>query len=182
MFDFNNDGWKDIFTANSHVNDRVELYEATQYKLHNSVFLNRGNGTLQDVSDTVGQDFLTPRAHRGAAFADFNNDGRIDAVVTSLGEAPELWKNVTASENSWLIFKLEGTRSNRDGIGAKIRVDGQSNHMTSALSYASSSNFGVHFGTGKLKQAKKIEIRWPSGTRQVLTNVPTNQVLRVREP
>jgi len=182
MFDFNNDGWKDIFTANSHVNDRVELYEATQYKLHNSVFLNRGNGTFQDVSDTVGQDFLTPRAHRGAAFADFNNDGRIDAVVTSLGEAPELWQNVTAGENSWLIFKLEGTRSNRDGIGAQIRVDGQSNHMTSALSYASSSHFGVHFGTGNLKNVKKVEIRWPSGTKQVLTNVPTNQVLRVREP
>lgn len=182
MFDFDNDGWKDLFTANSHVNDRVELYEATQYKLHNSVFLNRGDGTFQDVSDTVGQDFLTPRAHRGAAFADFNNDGRIDAVVTSLGEAPELWQNVTAGENSWLIFKLEGTRSNRDGIGAKILVDGQSNHMTSALSYASSSHFGVHFGTGKLKDAKKIEIRWPSGTKQVLTNVPTNQVLRVREP
>ena len=182
MFDFNNDGWKDIFTANSHVNDRVDLYEATEYKLHNSVFLNRGTGTFQDVSDTVGQDFLTPRAHRGTAFADFNNDGRMDAVVTSLGEAPELWKNVTAGENSWLIFKLEGTRSNRDGIGAVIRVDGQSNQMTSALSYASSSNFGVHFGTGKLKQAKKIEIRWPSGTKQVLSNVPTNQVLRVREP
>lgn len=182
MFDFNNDGWKDIFTANSHVNDRVELYEATPYKLHNSVFLNRGNGTFQDVSDTAGQDFLTPRAHRGAAFADFNNDGRIDAIVTSLGDAPELWQNVTAGENSWLIFKLEGTRSNRDGIGAQIRVDGQSNHMTSALSYASSSNFGVHFGIGKLKQAKKIEIRWPSGRKQVLTNVPTNQVLRVREP
>jgi enediyne biosynthesis protein E4 len=182
MFDFNNDGWKDLFTANAHVNDRVELYEATQYKLHNSVFLNRGNGTFQDVSDSVGQDFLTPRAHRGAAFADFNNDGRIDAVVTSLGEAPEIWKNVTPGGNSWLIFKLEGTRSNRDGIGAKINVDGQSNHMTSALSYASSSNFGVHFGTGRLKQAKKIEIRWPSGTKQVLTNVPTNQVLHVREP
>ena len=182
MFDFNNDGWKDIFTANSHVNDRVELYEATQYKLHNSVFLNRGNGTFQDVSDTVGQGFLTPRAHRGAAFADFNNDGRIDAVVTSLGEAPELWQNVTAGENSWLIFKLEGTRSNRDGIGAQIRVDGQSNHMTSALSYASSSHFGVHFGTGNLKNVKKVEIWWPSRTKQVLTNVPTNQVLRVREP
>ncbi|HET9179053.1 MAG TPA: CRTAC1 family protein [Terriglobia bacterium] len=182
MFDFNNDGWKDLFTANAHVNDRVELYEATQYKLHNAIFLNRGDGTFQDASQTAGPDFLTPRAHRGAAFADFNNDGRIDAVVTSLGEAPELWKNVTPGENSWLILKLEGVRSNRDGIGAEIHVDGQFNHMTSAMSYASSSNFGVHFGTGKLKGAKKIEIRWPSGTRQVLTNVPTNQVLRVREP
>ena len=78
--------------------------------------------------------------------------------------------------------KLEGTRSNRDGIGAEIRVDGQSNHMTTAMGYASSSHFGVHFGTGKLKQVGKIEIHWPSGTRQALTRVRTNQVLRIREP
>ena len=182
MFDFNNDGWKDLFTANAHVNDRVELYEATEYKLHNAVFLNRRDGTFQDVSETVGRDFLTPRAHRGVAFADFNNDGRIDAVVTSLGEAPELWENVTPGENSWLILKLEGTRSNRDGIGAEIRLGGQFNQMSSAMSYASSSHFGVHFGTGKLEEVEKIEILWPSGTHQVLTNVRTNQVLRVREP
>src|SRR2546426_1468103 len=145
MFDFNNDGWKDLFTANSHVNDRVELFEATEYKQHNAVFLNRGDGAFQDVSETAGRDFLTPRAHRGAAFADFNNDGKIDAVVSSLGEGPELWENVTPGVNSWLILKLEGTRSNRDGIGAEVRVDGQSNHMTTAMSYASSSHFGVHF-------------------------------------
>src|SRR2546422_3975194 len=182
MFDFNNDGWKDLFTANSHVNDRVELFEATEHKQHNAVFLNRGDGSFQDVSETAGRDFLTPRAHRGAAFADFNNDGRIDAVVSSLGEGPELWENVTPGGNSWLILKLEGTRSNRDGIGAAVRVDGQSNHMTTAMSYASSSHFGVHFGTGRLKRVGKIQIRWPSGTRQALTRVPTNQVLRIREP
>ena len=182
MFDFNNDGWKDLFTSNAHVNDLVALYEATKYKLHNSVFLNRGKGTFEDISESVGDDFLTPRAHRGAAFADFNNDGRIDAVVTSLSAGPELWQNITPGDNSWLIFKLQGTRSNRDGIGAVIHVDGQVNHMTSALSYASSSHFGVHFGTGKLQNVKKVEIRWPSGTRQVLANVRTNQVLKVREP
>jgi hypothetical protein len=181
MFDFNNDGWKDLFTANSHVNDRVELFEATEYKQHNAVFLNRGNGTFQDVSQTAGQDFLTPRAHRGAAFADFNNDGRIDVVVSALGEAPELWENITVGENTWLIFKMQGTKSNRDGIGAEIRVDGQANQMTSAMSYASSSHFGVHFGTGKRRRVEKVEIRWPSGMRQILTNVPTNQILRIRE-
>jgi hypothetical protein len=181
MFDLNNDGWKDLFTANAHVNDRVELFEATEYKQHNAVFLNRGNGTFQDASQTVGQGFLTPRAHRGAAFADFNNDGKIDAVVTSLGEAPELWENLTPSENTWLLLKLEGTKSNRDGIGAEIRVDGQYNHMTSAVGYASSSHFGVHFGTGKRKTVEKVEIRWPGGTRQTLTNVRTNQILRIRE-
>jgi enediyne biosynthesis protein E4 len=181
MFDFNNDGWKDLFTANAHVNDRVELFEATEYKQHNSVFLNRGDGTFQDVSQTVGQDFLIPRAHRGAAFADFNNDGKIDAVVTSLGEPPELWENVTPGDNTWLLLKLEGTKSNRDGIGAEIRVGSQYNHMTSAIGYASSSHFGVHFGTGKQKSVEKVEIKWPSGTRQTLTNVRSNQLLRIRE-
>jgi enediyne biosynthesis protein E4 len=182
MFDFNNDGWKDIFTAGAHVNDRVELFEATQYKQHNAIFLNRGDGAFHDGSEAAGDDFQMPRAHRGAAFADFDGDGNIDAVVSALGEAPELWHNTSPTGNRWLILKLTGTRSNRDGIGAEIRIGNQYNHMTSAAGYASSSHFGVHFGMGDAKVAERIEIRWPSGARQVLTNVPTNQVLRVREP
>ena len=182
LFDFNNDGWKDIFTSNAHVNDRIELFEATQYKLHNSVFANRGDGTFQDVSPAAGPEFLAARAHRGSAFADFNNDGKIDVVVTSLGDAAELWENVSPEENTWLILKLRGARSNRDGIGATVRLGDQHNHMTTSVGYASSSHFGVHFGTGKAKQVERIEIRWPSGARQVLKNVTTNQILRVREP
>jgi enediyne biosynthesis protein E4 len=182
VFDFNNDGWKDIFTANAHVNDRVEAFEATSYKQHDSVFLNRGNGTFEDVSSSAGPEFLVARAHRGCAFADFNNDGRVDIVVSSLGDTPELWENISPEDNTWLILKLTGTKSNRDGIGAEIRVGNQYNHMTSAVGYASSSHFGVHFGTGEIKQVDRIEIKWPSGNRQQLTNVRTNQILNVREP
>jgi hypothetical protein len=182
VFDFNNDGWKDIFTANAHVNDRVEAFEATQYKQHDSVFLNRGNGTFEDVSSSAGPEFLVARAHRGCAFADFNNEGRVDVVASSLGDTPELWENVSPDDNTWLILKLTGTKSNRDGIGAEIRVGNQYNHMTSAVGYASSSHFGVHFGTGQIKQVDRIEIKWPSGTRQQLTKVRTNQILAVREP
>jgi enediyne biosynthesis protein E4 len=182
VFDFNNDGWKDIFTANAHVNDRVEAFEATQYKQHDSVFLNRGNGTFEDVSSSAGPEFLATRAHRGCAFADFNNDGRVDAVVTSLGDMPELWENISPEDNTWLILKLAGTKSNRDGMGAEIRVGDQYNQMTSAVGYASSSHFGLHFGTGQRKQVDRIEIKWPSGIRQQLTNVRTNQILNVREP
>jgi hypothetical protein len=181
VFDFNNDGWKDIFTANAHVNDRVEAFEATQYKQHDSIFLNRGNGTFEDVSSSAGSDFLVTRAHRGCAFADFNNDGRVDVVVSSLGDTPELWENISPEANTWLILHLTGTKSNRDGIGAEIRLDNQYNHMTSAVGYASSSHFGVHFGTGMRKQIDRIEIKWPSGTRQELKNVRTNQILKVRE-
>jgi hypothetical protein len=182
LFDFDNDRWKDLFTANAHVDDEVQRFEAARYKLPNSVFANRGNGTFEDASKTAGPDFLVPGAHRGAAFADFNQDGKIDAVVTVLGEAAELWENVTATDNTWLILKLTGTRSNRDGIGARINIGDQTNHMTSAVGYASSSHFGVHFGTGQLKVVPRIEIRWPSGTRQVLTQVRTNQVVGVTEP
>jgi hypothetical protein len=182
LFDFDNDGWKDLFTANAHVDDEIERFVAAKYKLPNSIFANRGDGTFEDVSKSAGPDFQVPRAHRGAAFADFNLDGRIDVVVTALGDQPELWENVTPAGNTWLILKLTGARSNRDGIGAQIRIGDQSNHMTSAVGYASSSHFGVHFGTGQLKTVPSIEIRWPSGAIQVLKQVPTNQVLNVKEP
>ena len=182
MFDFNNDGWKDLFTANSHVNDQVERFEATEYKQHNAIFLNRGDGTFEDGSSQAGPDFQERRSHRGAAFADLNNDGKMDAVVTALGEAPEIWANTSPAEKNWLIVKLTGTRSNRDGIGAEIRIEKQVNHMTTAVGYASSSYSGVHFGLGKLNVVDKVEIRWPSGTIQKLANVRANQVLNVREP
>ena len=182
FFDFNNDGWKDLFTANSHVNDRVELFEATEYKQPNSIFANLGDGTFRDVSPEAGEGFRAAKAHRGSGFADFNNDGKIDVVVTALGEPAELWQNVSPDDNHWLVLKLIGTRSNRDGIGARIRLGNQSNHMTTAVGYASSSHQGVHFGTGKTEKIDKIEIRWPSGIIQVLKDVKTNQFLEVREP
>lgn len=179
--DLDNDGWKDLFTANAHVDDRVEAFEATTYRQHNSVFLNRGKGSFQDVSDSAGADFLIARAHRGAAFADFDQDGRIDAVVSVLGEAPELWQNVSPGQHTWLTLRLEGTKSNRDGIGASVRVADQYDEMTSAVGYASSSHYGIHFGTGTRKQVSQIEIRWPSGVRQEVRNVRTNQTMVVRE-
>lgn len=181
FFDFNNDGWKDIFTANSHVDDNIEQFIATAYKLRNSVFLNVGDGTFHEASQS-GLELEPPRAHRGAAFADFNNDGKIDVVTSSIGSSAELWENVSEDDHHWLVIRLHGTRSNRDGIGAIIALDGQSNHMTSSVGYASSSHFGTHFGLGKNRKASKIEIRWPSGIVQVLRNVPADQFLTVHEP
>jgi hypothetical protein len=182
VFDFDNDGWKDIFSANSHVNDRVEAFETTTYRQHNSVFRNTKNGRFDDVSGFAGPGFLRVAAHRGCAFADFDQDGRIDVVISSLSDSPELLHNLTPPGNSWLILKLTGTKSNRDGIGAVIRIGDQTNHMTTSVGYASSSHFGVHFGTGQQKEIERIEIRWPSGINQVLRNVKANQILKVREP
>jgi hypothetical protein len=180
LFDFNNDGRKDLFTANSDVNDLIDQFQSTHYKQPNSLLANLRNGTFQDVSAEAG--FTVSKAHRGAAFADFDNDGKIDVVVSALGEPAELWQNVSPENNHWLIVKLIGTRSNRDGIGAVLRLGNQWNHVTTAVGYASSSPRTVHFGTGKVEKVEQIEIRWPSGIVQVLRNVGTNQVLEVHEP
>jgi hypothetical protein len=183
LFDFDNDGFKDVFTCNSHVNDRVEVFEATEYRQHNSVFRNIGGSRFEDASQRAGPGFLqSVRAHRGAAFADFNGDGRIDVVTSSLGDQPELWENVSTNANRWLTLKLVGTTSNRDGIGAVIKIGAQTNHMTTSVGYASSSLSGLHFGLGPVNEVERINIRWPSGVRQTLSNVKTNQVLEVREP
>ncbi|HEY6291004.1 MAG TPA: CRTAC1 family protein [Terriglobia bacterium] len=182
IFDFNNDGWKDLFSANAHADDNVEQFSAAHYRQPNSVFANLGDGTFWDVSKEAGPDFQIPRAHRGCAFADFDDDGKIDVVVVSLGEPAELWQNVSPEPNNWIILKLVGAKSNRDGIGARVRIGKQWNHMSSSVGYASSSHFGVHFGLGKLSKIDEIEIRWPSGIVQALHNVPANQRLEIREP
>jgi hypothetical protein len=182
LFDLDNDGWKDIFTTNSHVNDTVSFFEASEYKLPNSVFRNNGDGTFRDVSLESGVGRGQPLAHRGCGFADFNNDGRIDVAVVSLEGPTELWENISPGGNTWLRIRLIGEKSNRDGIGARIRIADQHNHMTSAVGYVSSSHGPVHFGTGQAKRLPQVEIRWPSGIEQVLEDVATNQVLVVREP
>jgi hypothetical protein len=179
LFDFNNDGWKDLFTANSHVNDRVEVFESAVYKEANSVFANT-RGVFQDVSAEAGLTLV--KAHRGAAFADFDGDGRVDAVVSSLGAPAELWENVSPEPRHWLVLRLRGTRSNRDGIGATIRIGDQYAEMTTTIGYASSGASGVHFGLDSTAQVPKIEIRWPSGILQTLLDVRADQVLSVTEP
>ena len=178
LFDFNNDGWKDLFTADAHVNDRVEAFEPAVYREKDGVFANLG-GTFRDVSEEAGLSLV--KAHRGAAFADFNGDGRIDAVVSALGEPAELWENVSPTPEHWIVLRLIGTRSNRDGIGARIRIGSQWAEMTTTVGYASSADAGVHFGLGPLAVVPRIEIRWPSGTVQTLNATKSDQTVDVTE-
>jgi hypothetical protein len=177
VFDFNNDGWKDLFSANSHVNDRVELTGAAVYREKNSVFANSG-GVFQDVSDEAGLSLV--RAHRGAAFADFNGDGRIDAVVSALGEPAELWENVSPPQH-WLGVKLAGVKANRDGIGARIRVAGQTLEVTTAVGYASSVSGPAHIGLGKQTGPLKLEILWPGGGSQTVDVATVDRVIEFRQ-
>ncbi len=183
LYDFDNDGWKDLFTANSHVNDIIREFEATTpYREPNSVFANLADGSFEEVTTDAGSDFASSsKAHRGCAFADFDRDGRVDVVVASLGEAAELWQNTSPGQHAWLNVRLLGAKSNRDGIGAIVRAGRQTNVMTSAVGYASSSHDGVHFGLGESADTR-LRVTWPSGTVQDLVRVSANQVLEVREP
>ncbi len=173
--DFNNDGWKDLFTTNSHVNDRVDMFEPAVYKEPNTVFANLGNGTFADVSADAGLN--EAKAHRGSAFADFDGDGKIDVVVSSLEGPVELWHNVSPEPNHWIDINLIAKRAT---IGTRIRMGNQYNEMTSAVSYASSSLVPVHFGLGKSDVVNRIEIIWPGGKRQTLENIKADRVLTVR--
>jgi hypothetical protein len=181
LADLDNDGWKDIFTANAHVTDNIDSYSGDRYQLPNAVFLNRGDGTFVDGSTGAGSAFQTARAHRGAVVADFDGDGRLDVVVSVLGERPEFWRNQTPDSGHWLDLKLVGTRSCRDGIGAEIHIGRQFNELTSSVGYASSALAPVHFGLGTQTMASDLEITWPNGSLQHLKNVKADQVLTVSQ-
>jgi len=178
--DLDNDGWKDLVTANSHANDRIEEFEATSYRQTNGVFRNTGT-RLEDVSAVAGPDFQVARANRGIGVGDFDGDGRLDLVTTVLGDRAQVLRNVSPGNRGWITLKLAGRASNRDGIGARVRLGAQADQMTTAVGYASASNFGVHFGLGDVAKVPRIEITWPSGVTQVLEDVPVNQVVTVTE-
>jgi hypothetical protein len=185
-YDLDNDGRKDLFTANGHVSENVESYGHHRYRQANALFRGLGEGRFRDVTAQAGPALQRARAHRGCAFGDLDDDGRIDVVVSVIGEAPEILYNVTQG-GRWLDLRLEGTKSNRDAIGTTVKLTGESgraqyNHATTAVGYASASDRRIHFGLGEDRTAREIEIRWPSGTRQMLRDVPAGQVLKVKEP
>jgi len=184
IFDLNNDGWKDIFTAGSHVMDNEELFSSRRSKQPNRVFVNLGSGKF---ADAFPKSVWPSRFHRGAAFGDFNNDGRIDVAVSCLNDKAELLWNRTTPEYHWIQIELRGRRSNRDGIGARVRVADktgrvQHNHVTTSVGYACSSTKRVHFGLGTVSHIREIVVRWPSGTSQTLHDVAADQRLRIEEP
>src|ERR1017187_4133207 len=186
IFDFDNDGWKDLFVPRGNVLDNVALFSARRYQEPNAIFRNLGNGKFQDVSEGAGPDFQKAAPHRGVAFGDIDNDGRVDAVVTVLNGQAKYLHNISPRTNHWILLKLAGVKSNRMGLGAQIAgtaEDGtrQFNQVTTAVGYACASDSRVHFGLGASKSIRQIEIKWPSGIRQTLRNVAVDQILTIEE-
>ncbi len=180
--DYDNDGWKDLYSANGDVDDIRPVS-----KQPDSMWANVGGKTFVDVSDTMGPDFAFMGFQRGSAFVDLNDDGFMDLVVTSLGEKPRILINNAINGNDWIMFDLRGHKSNRDGIGARIKVTTGSgrtlyNHAATSVGLMSSSDRRVHFGLGKKESIASVEIRWPSGIVQVLDKVKTDQIVKVEEP
>jgi hypothetical protein len=188
IVDLDNDGWKDLVVARSNVMDNIEqISRHFRYAEPNSVFRNLGKEQFEDVSATAGADFARAAPHRGLAYGDLDNDGRVDLVITALGAPVSVLHNITETHNHWILLKLVGTKSNRMGIGAQIRVttgDGRKlyNEATTSTGYAASSDPRVHFGLGDSRLIREIEIRWPSGTRQLLHDVTADRIMVVTEP
>jgi hypothetical protein len=184
--DFDNDGWKDLFATCGSILDNSEEIDHLPSKLPKLVLRNTGDGRFTDVSGSAGADIRHPAAHRGAAFGDLNNDGKLDAVVMALNEPAEVLMNRSPASHHWLALRLTGTKSNRDAIGARIKIvpeggAAQYNHVTTSVGLSSASDRTVHFGLGPAPRVAAVEITWPSGKTQLLTDVPADQLLRVKE-
>jgi enediyne biosynthesis protein E4 len=184
--DYDNDGWKDLFIAQSHVMDTIQVNEPHLRYLEPPVLLWNDKGKrFLDVSAQSGTVFQEPWAGRGIAVGDLDNDGRVDVVITSIDAPARVLHNETPATNHWITLELEGTQSNRDGIGAEVQIStaagDQYAMVTTASSYQASSDKRLHFGLGSATNIDRISIRWPSGIKQVLQNVKADQILSVKE-
>jgi hypothetical protein len=186
FFDFDNDGWKDLLIAQGHDLDTIEkTIPNLHYREPMLLARNTGQGFV-DVSQSSGEVFKELWVARGMAIGDLDNDGRLDAVVTTNDGPAYVLHNETASGNHWLLLKLVGHKSNRDAIGASVKLVTPSGPqfaaVTTAGSYLSSSDKRVHFGLGKEQIVESVEIRWPSGIVQTLRNIPADQIMQIDEP
>ncbi|HLZ51686.1 MAG TPA: CRTAC1 family protein [Candidatus Acidoferrum sp.] len=192
FFDMDNDGWPDILICNGHVYPEVEqLRTEAGYPQQKILYRNLRNGHFEDVSSQGGSGIMVPVASRGAAFGDFDNDGDIDVVVNTVNDFPQLLRCDSRLGNNWLKIKTIGTKSNRSGIGARLRCvthppgetkpHQQIDEVRSGGSYISQNDLRVHFGVGKAEKVELLEIRWPSGAVDTLKDVVPNQMIVVKE-
>lgn len=187
FFDPDNDGWLDLLLVNGHIYPEVEqLKGLATYRQRKVFYRNTRDGRFADASNEAGSALLDPNASRGCAFGDFDNDGDVDIAINAVNSFPELLRCDTTTKNNWLTVKLVGTKSNRSGIGARVKCEVEGHHpqfeeVRSGGSYYSQNDLRVHFGLGQAKTVKKLEIQWPSGVVETLQDLSVNQVLTIKE-
>jgi hypothetical protein len=186
FLDYDNDGRRDLFMANGHVLDNIPRYHAdTQYAEPKLMFHNVGGGIFENVSNRLGSDLQQATVSRGAAIGDFDSDGDLDILVSNNGGAPQLLRNDGGNANHWLEILLIGAKSNRDGVGARLKVSAGDlvlyDQRKGGMSYQSAQDPRLHFGLGPHSRIDQVEITWPSGTVTKLADLPSDQILAVQE-
>ena len=184
--DFDNDGNRDLFFVNGHVYPEVDRQQLDEtYAEQSLVFRNRGDGTFADVTRSAGEALVPRWAGRGAAFGDYDDDGRVDVVISTVNGRAVLLHNESGSANHWLTVKLTGTRGNRDAIGARVKVSAGAatlmHEVHGGASYLSQSDLRAHFGLGSLAVVSSLEVRWPGGATERFADVAADQVLLIEE-
>jgi hypothetical protein len=186
FMDYDNDGWRDIFMCDGHILDNIERYRSeVRYAEPKLMFRNTGRGIFENVSERLGADFERPRVSRGAAVGDFDNDGDLDVLVNNNGEPAQLLRNDGGNANHWLEIFLIGTKSNRDGVGARVKLKAGDltlcDQRKGGMSYQSAQDPRLHFGLGAHGTVDALEIIWPSGAVTKLAGIKSDQVISVKE-
>jgi hypothetical protein len=184
--DLDHDGWLDLFLTNGHVYPEVVQIKAeAAYKQRKVVYRNLRNGRFLDVTDRLGEPVTTPKAGRGAAFGDFDNDGRVDVAVANVNDMPDLFRLKIDGPNHWVTLKLVGVQSNRNAIGSRVHITAgdaqQWDEVRGGGSYLSQNDFRVHFGLGAAAQIDRVDVRWPNGRDERWENLPADRFHTLRE-
>jgi enediyne biosynthesis protein E4 len=186
LMDYDNDGWRDVFMCDGHILDNIERYRSeVRYEEPKLMFRNTGRGIFENVSDRLGADLQRPRVSRGAAVGDFDNDGDLDVLVNNNGQPAQLLRNDGGNANHWLEIFLIGTRSNRDGVGARVKLKAGDlalyDQRKGGMSYQSAQDPRLHFGLGAHGTVDALEIVWPSGAMTKLAGIKSDQIISVKE-
>jgi enediyne biosynthesis protein E4 len=184
--DLNNNGHRDLFIANGHLQDNLHLYsDSTAYEVRNTLLINTGDGKFVDVSKTSGDGLLPEKSSRGVALDDLSNNGLIDVVILNSRTGPTILRNDTRNDHHWLQIRLRGVQSNRDGVGAQVRVTAggrtQLAEVHSGRGYQSHFGTRLHFGLGTADRVQRVEVRWIGGRRDVLEDLPVNRRIVITE-